>query len=115
MEFPDLTRRNFVRNVSALGVASLVSVTPRGGFGRPGVSDVPSLATETESTNSIELHRLEAVPIEHVVIDDEFWAPKRKVWKEVTLRDCLTKFENDRGGAINNFDKVRAGQTGGHA
>jgi DUF1680 family protein len=115
MEIPDLSRRKFVRNVSALGVASLVSVTPRGGMGQPGMSSLPSNAPEAETANGAQLHRLEAVPIEHVVIDDEFWAPKRKVWKEVTLRDCLTKFENDRGGAINNFDKVRAGQTGGHA
>jgi len=115
MEFPDLTRRHFVRNVSALGVASLVSVTPGSAFGQPGATGVPTPATESENTNSTELHKLQAVPIEHVVIDDEFWAPKRKVWQEVTLRDCLTKFENDRGGAINNFDKVRSGQTGGHA
>jgi DUF1680 family protein len=115
MDIPDLTRRKFVRNVSALGVASLVSVTQRGGMGQPGMSSLSSNAPEAETAIGTELHRLEAVPIEHVVIDDEFWAPKRKIWKEVTLRDCLTKFENDRGGAINNFDKVRAGQTSGHA
>jgi DUF1680 family protein len=38
-----------------------------------------------------------------------------KVWQEVTIRDCFRKFENDRGGALNNFDKVRDGQKGGHA
>ena len=60
-------------------------------------------------------HPLAAVPIQQVTIDDEFWSPKRKVWQEVTLADCFTKFENDRGGAINNFDRVRDGKTGGHA
>jgi DUF1680 family protein len=55
------------------------------------------------------------VPIQQVVVEDEFWSAKRKVWQEVTIRDCFAKFEDDRGGAINNFDKVRAGQTGGHA
>ena len=58
---------------------------------------------------------LTPVPIRQVTVDDEFWSPKRKVWREVTVPDCLTKFENDRGGALNNFDKVRDGQTGGHA
>ncbi|MBZ5515251.1 MAG: glycoside hydrolase family 127 protein [Acidobacteriia bacterium] len=48
-------------------------------------------------------------------MDDEFWSPKRKVWREVTIRDCFQKFENDRGGALNNFDKVRDGLRGGHA
>src|SRR5581483_5425830 len=62
-----------------------------------------------------ELHRLQPVPSRQVRITDEFWSPKMKVWQEVTIRDCFRKFENDRGGALNNFDKVRAGQKGGHA
>jgi DUF1680 family protein len=113
MKLPVLTRRKFVRNVSALGVAALV--VPRSGIGQPAGSGVPSNPPDTETIHSAELHKLEAVPIENVVIDDIFWAPKRKVWQEVTLRDCFKKFENDHGGAINNFDKVRTGQTGGHA
>jgi DUF1680 family protein len=60
-------------------------------------------------------HRLTPVPIAQVKIDDEFWAPKLKVWREVTIPDCFTKFEDDRGGAINNFDRVRDGKTGAHA
>ena len=62
-----------------------------------------------------ESHRLTPVPIQQVVIEDDFWSPKLKVWREVTIPDCFTKFENDRGGAINNFDRVRDGKTGGHA
>ncbi len=58
---------------------------------------------------------LTPVPIQRVTIDDEFWSPKRKVWQEATIPDCFTKFENDRGGAINNFDRVRDGKKGGHA
>ena len=58
---------------------------------------------------------LAAVALQQVVVDDEFWSPKLKVWQEVTIPDCFTKFENDRGGAINNFDRVRDGKTGGHA
>ena len=60
-------------------------------------------------------NQLMPVPIQDVAIEDEFWSPKRKVWREVTIRDCFHKFETDRGGALNNFDKVRAGKTGGHA
>ena len=39
------------------------------------------------------------VPIQQVVVDDEFWSPKLKVWREVTIPDCFTKFENERDGA----------------
>jgi DUF1680 family protein len=52
------------------------------------------------------------MPLSQVVVDDEFWSPKRKVWQEVTIRDCFRKFEKD--GALNNFDKVRDGLRGGH-
>jgi DUF1680 family protein len=60
-------------------------------------------------------HPLAPVPIPQVVVQDEFWSPKFKVWREVTIPDCFTKFEHDRGGAINNFDLVRDGKTGKHA
>ena len=63
----------------------------------------------------IKPHALTAVPIQQVVIDDAFWVPKIQVWRTITIDDCFTKFENDRGGAINNFDRVRAGKMGGHA
>ena len=55
------------------------------------------------------------MPIQSVTIEDSFWSPKRKVWQEVTIPDCFTKFENDRGGAFNNFDRVRDGKSDGHA
>ena len=58
---------------------------------------------------------LAPVPIQSVTVDDSFWSPKRKVWQEVTIPDCFDKFENDRGGALNNFDRVRDGKSGGHA
>lgn len=62
-----------------------------------------------------EFNALTPVPIQSVTIDDRFWSPKRKVWQEVTIPDCFTKFENDRGGALNNFDRVRDGKLDGHA
>lgn len=67
----------------------------------------PSLA---QSAN-----RLTPVPIGQVRVDDAFWSPKIKVWREVTIPDCFDKFENDRGGTLNNFDRVRDGQSDGHA
>ena len=48
------------------------------------------------------------VPIQQVFIDDEFWSPKIKTWREVTIPDCLAKFEKD--GLWLNFDRVRDGQ-----
>jgi DUF1680 family protein len=57
-------------------------------------------------------HRLTPIPIQQVVIDDEFWSPKIKLWHEVTISDCLDKFEKD--GALENFDKIRAGKVGEH-
>jgi DUF1680 family protein len=60
-------------------------------------------------------NQLTPVPIQSVTIEDSFWSPKHKVWQEVTIPDCFDKFENDRGGALNNFDRVRDGKSDGHA
>jgi DUF1680 family protein len=115
MKLPVLTRRAFVRDVSALGVSSLLRVAPGNAIAQSQASDGPAQSLVKDNLDGTKLHKLTPVPIEQVVIDDGFWSPKRKVWQEITIRDSFTKFENDRGGAINNFDKVRAGQTGGHA
>jgi len=56
--------------------------------------------------------RLIPVPIQQVRLEDDFWAPRLKVWREVTIPDALGKFEKD--GALTNFDKVRDGLSGGH-
>jgi hypothetical protein len=53
---------------------------------------------------------LTPVAIQNVQIEDEFWSPKLKVWREVTIPDCFAKFEKD--GAIANFDKIRDGVGG---
>jgi DUF1680 family protein len=58
-------------------------------------------------------HRLTPVPIQQVVIEDEFWSPKLKVWREVTIPDCFAEFEKD--GALTNFDRVRDGLGGKHS
>jgi DUF1680 family protein len=73
---------------------------------------LPGVVPKTISQN---FNRLTPVPIQSVAIEDSFWSPKRKVWQEITIPDCFTKFENDRGGALNNFDRVRDGKTDGHA
>jgi DUF1680 family protein len=65
--------------------------------------------------SSQEFNQLRPLPIQAVTVEDSFWSPKRKVWQEVTIPDCFTKFENDRGGALNNFDRVRDGKSDGHA
>ena len=57
-------------------------------------------------------HRLAPVPIQQVVIDDEFWSPKLEAWRQVTISDCFDKFEKD--GALENFDKIRDGKGGEH-
>jgi DUF1680 family protein len=64
---------------------------------------------------SQEFNQVAPVPIQSVRLEDAFWSPKRKVWQELTIPDCFTKFEDDRGGALNNFDRVRDGKSDGHA
>jgi DUF1680 family protein len=59
--------------------------------------------------------RSTSLSIKQVAIDDEFWSPKLKTYRTVTIPDCFAKFDNDRGGAMNNFDRVRDGKTGYHA
>jgi len=63
---------------------------------------------QAANAQSISTPALIAVPIQQVQIEDTFWSPKFKVWREVTIVDCLDKF--DRDGTLDNFDKVRAGQ-----
>jgi DUF1680 family protein len=112
----DATRRAFVRDLSAAGLLSLVAPASLEARQKPpAAADSSGGRNMTPQGSRLELHRLTAVPLEQVTIDDGFWSPLRKVWQTVTIRDCFAKFEKDRGGAINNFDKVRAGQTGGHA
>lgn len=55
---------------------------------------------------------LAPVPIKQVSLQDDFWSPKIKVWRDVTIPDCLAKFE--KHGAIANFDKIRDGKGGEH-
>lgn len=113
-----ISRRSFVRDASFAGVVSAVY---RPGYGqqttaKPASSSnkTPSAARSGEAASTVA-HHLTPVPIRDVTVEDAFWCPKRKVWQEVTIRDCLRKFESDRGGALNNFDKVRDGSLGGHA
>lgn len=67
------------------------------------------------SVSAQPANQLTPVPIQSVTINDAFWSPKRAVWEKVTIADCFDKFENDRGGALNNFDRVRDGKKDGHA
>ena len=58
---------------------------------------------------------LKNIPLNQVSIRDEFWTTKLNLYQDVTLIDSFKKFENDRGGAINNFDRVASGVLGNHA
>ena len=53
--------------------------------------------------------------LKKVSIQDEFFGKILHTIETVTVPDVLTKFEHDRGGAIDNFDRVRDGQLGEHA
>jgi len=71
-----------------------------------------TLASVLVLAQGIRPEPLTPIPIQQVQLDDEFWAPRMKLWREVTIPDCLDKFEKD--GALANFDKVRDGTGGEH-
>ena len=50
-----------------------------------------------------------------IKILEGFWKDRLDVFGKVTIADTLDKFEKDRGGAINNFKRVRDGKSGFHA
>ena len=58
---------------------------------------------------------LNNISLKQVKIKDDFWTSKLNLYQDVTLIDSFEKFENDRGGAINNFDRVASGKSGDHA
>ena len=76
---------------------------------------VAAIAGLTTAAGPAAPHHLAPIPIQRVTIEDSFWSPTRTVWQAVTIPNCFTKFVNDRGGAINNFDRVRDGKVGAHA
>lgn len=55
------------------------------------------------------------LPLNVVRIQDNFFTPILERTAYVTAPDILYKFEHDRGGAIDNFDRVRDGVIGEHA
>lgn len=55
------------------------------------------------------------IELQNIQIDDPFFNPLLERVVHVTAADILTKFENDRGGAITNFDRVRDSVLGEHA
>ena len=61
---------------------------------------------------TVRAHPLKPVSTSQVRLDDPFWSPKFKVWREVTIPDCFAKFERD--GALTNFDLIRDGTAGKH-
>lgn len=59
--------------------------------------------------------RQKAPELGQVRIEDDFFSPILNTIRTVTVMDVLRKFEHDRGGAIDNFDRVRDGVLGEHA
>lgn len=59
--------------------------------------------------------KLAPVDIKHVEMRDGFWKERLDVCEKITIADVFDKFERDRGGALNNFKRVRDGKTGYHA
>ena len=76
------------------------------------VGAVCALACNSTPAQESRPRHLTPVPIQQVTIEDDFWLPKIKVWRKVTIADCFAKFEKD--GALTNFDRIRDGKTGGH-
>ncbi len=63
------------------------------------------MTTTGEKKIIAEVHHLFPVDIRNVVIQDEFWSPKLKIWRHVTVHDNFDKFE--KSGAFDNFDHAR--------
>ena len=55
---------------------------------------------------------LTPAPIQQVRIDDAFWSPKLRTFREVTIPDCFDKFASD--GAMRNFDMIAQAMAGEH-
>lgn len=102
-----LSRRYLLKGLSAAGLSTLAFPL--------GAAPYRFSAESKDMETNLEAHSLTPVPIERVVIDDEFWSPKIATWRTVTIPDSFQKFEEKQGGAFNNFDKVRHGRSGGHA
>jgi DUF1680 family protein len=63
----------------------------------------------------MNIHKIKSLGLNQVKIKDKFWSPKLKTYREVTIIDSFTKFQNDRGGAVKNYDRVKRGELGYHA
>jgi DUF1680 family protein len=73
---------------------------------------------ETIQRNSAmpkEKQQILFVSLKDVKINDGFWKDRLDVFSKITIPDVLNKFEKDRGGAFNNFKRVRDGKKGFHA
>src|SRR5258708_40260863 len=56
--------------------------------------------------------RLFPVGLSNVALADDFWSPKLRLLRTITVNDVFDKFERD--GAFANFDRVAQGLSGGH-
>lgn len=68
-----------------------------------------AIVTGSSSNLAHAAPQLRELPLTAVTIDDPFWSPKFDVWRNVTIKDALDKFERD--GVLKNFDAVTNGLT----
>jgi DUF1680 family protein len=61
---------------------------------------------------SLTHRRLYPAGVANVSLADNFWSPKQRILRTVTVNDVFDKFERD--GAFTNFDRVAQGLSGGH-
>lgn len=113
IEKQTITRRQIIQHVAATAMVGIPVAMSMTSCLANSTTDRP--ADPPRPGGGDNIRNLVPVPIEQVEVKDDFWSPKYKIWRDVTIADCFTKFENDRGGAINNFDLVRDGKTGKHA
>jgi len=59
--------------------------------------------------------KLSLIRLDKIGILDGFWKDRLDVFRKITIPDVIEKFEKDRGGALNNFKRIRDGKLGYHA
>jgi DUF1680 family protein len=71
--------------------------------------DVPQ---SMNNSNQAARRQLFPVGVSNVALADDFWSPKLRLLRTVTVHDVFDKFERD--GAFANFDRVAQRLRGGH-
>jgi len=70
---------------------------------------IKTVYTITFVPMQVEADALRQLPLDAVAVDDPFWSPKLELFRRVTVRDLLKKWDEGEN-AFQNFDLVAAGQ-----